>query len=197
MRKLFLVILVALFMAGAVCSSVFAATPGSRTSPGRGEIAQMPYPSDPPKRFRLVRYIGLQDLDGIAATSIVIWDKTVDDGVTITTTTVSGDSSVAGILATTILTQDTVDNSAVQDIGLDNWAWLQTYGYALVDVSSANSIIAGAAMGTGTTAGLATIYMPSTDADWSTRTVSQGFAGFFFDDAAKSATDVEAFVRTE
>lgn len=188
-RKIFLVLLAVLFIAGAA----FAATPGNRTSPGRGEIATMPYPSDPPKIFRIVRWVGTGATESeLAKDSIVVWDKTLDDGITIATTTTSGDSSVAGILVTAALTQDTTDNTAVQDIGKDNWAWLQTYGISQVDLGSAATITAGDAMGTSATARLATAYVSG-----STNSAKQGYAGFYFDSAAAGATDVECFVKTE
>lgn len=187
-RKFILVLLAVLFIAG----TAIAATPGDRTSPGRGEISTMPYPSDPPKKFRVVRFVGTAGGSAQAKDSIVVWDSTLDDGITINTTTTSGDSTVAGVLVTAALTQDTADNTAVQDIGKDNWAWLQTYGLSQVDTSSAVAIVAGGAMGTSTTAGAATMFLPST-----TSPNVQGYAGFFFDAASAGATDVECFVKTE
>lgn len=194
-RRIIFVLLAVLFIAG----TAFAATSGNRLSPGRGEIVQMPYPSDPPKKFRLVRFVGTGATESeLAKDSIVVWDKTIDDGVTIGTTTTSGDSSVAGVIVQACLTQDTADNTAVQDIGRDNWTWLQTYGLSQVDLSSNSAVVAGGAMGTSTTAGAATIYLsPRTETVWSTATLNEGYAGFFFDAAAASATDVECFIRTE
>ena len=185
-KKILLVLLAVLFMAG----TAFATDPGYRSSPGRGEIVQMPFQSDPPKRFRLVRFLGPLVTE-LAKDSIVVWDTTVDDGVTIATTTTSGDSSVAGIIVQTVLSQDTADNTAVEDIGLQNWTWLQTYGLSQVDLGSSGIATAGSAMGTSATAGGASLFvgnlLPST----------QGYAGFFMDTAAAAGTDVECFVRTE
>ena len=187
-KKLTLILLAVLFVAG-----IAYAEAGSRTSPGRGEIVQMPFQSDPPKRFRLVRYLGTTDTDGIAADSIVVWDTTIDDGVTINTTTTSWDSSVAGILVTAILTQDTSDNTAVEDIGRDNWAWLQTYGISQVNLAAtSNPGTAGAAMGTSTTAGEASVLFAST-----TSAAAQGYAGFLFDASTAGDDDIQVFVRTE
>jgi len=189
-KRIFLVLLAVLFVWGIA----FAATPGTRTSPGRGEIVQMPYASDPPKRFRMVRWVGAGATEStLAADSIVVWDTTIDDGVTINTTTTSYDSSVAGILVTAALTQDTVDNTAVQDIGKDNWAWLQTYGKSQVNLAAtAASTSAGSAMATSTTAGEAAPFVASTSSS-----IANGFAGFFFDVATSGTDDVECFVRCE
>jgi len=189
LKRLLLVSLAILLLSGIA----FAVTPGGGKSPGRGELVEMPYQSDPPKRFRVVRYLGTQDTDGIAKDSIVVWDTTIDDGVTINTTTTSGDSTVAGILVQAILTQDVVDNTAIQDIGRDNWSWLQTYGLSQVDLSAA-AVSAGDAMGTTATAGAGGRYTATTGYGNSNQ---QGYAGFFFDAAAASATDVECFVKTE
>lgn len=189
-RRIILVLLAVLFIVGIA----FATTPGTRTSPGRGEIVQMPYQSDPPKRFRVVRYVGTAGGDALAADSIVIWDLTLDDGITINTTTTSGDSAVAGILVTAALTQDTADNTAIEDIGRDNWAWLQTYGLSQVDISAA-AVVAGNAMGTSATAGAATKY--GYDGQATVASLKQGYAGFFFDSAAASATDVQCFIKVE
>lgn len=188
-KRIILVLLAVLFIAG----TTLAATPGDRTSPGRGEIATMPYPSDPPKRFRLVRWVGAGATEStLAKDSIVVWDTTIDDGVTINTTTTSYDSSVAGILVTAALTQDTSDNTAVQDIGKDNWAWLQTYGLSQVNIGASQNVEAGGAMGTSTTAGKSGRFLAST-----TASTAEGYAGFYFDAAAAEATDVECFVKTE
>ncbi len=189
MRKLFLVLLAVLFIAG----TALAATSGNRTSPGRGEIIEMPFPSDPPKIFRLVRWVGAGATEStLAKDSIVVWDTTIDDGVTINTTTTSYDSSVAGILVTAALTQDTVDNTAIQDIGKDNWAWLQTYGLSQVYIGASQNVEAAGAMGTSTTAGGSGRFLGST-----TASTAQGNAGFYFDAAAAGATDVECFVRLD
>jgi hypothetical protein len=188
-KRIFLVLLAVLFIGG----TAFAATSGNRTSPGRGEIVQMPFQSDPPKRFRLVRWVGAGATEStLAKDSIVVWDTTLDDGITINTTTTSYDSSVAGILVTAALTQDTVDNTAVEDIGKDNWAWLQTYGLSQVDIGASQNVEAGGAMGTSTTAGGAGRFLASTSAS-----TAEGYAGFYFDAAAAGATDVECFVRCE
>ena len=185
-RKIISLLIAILLMSGIA----FAATPGSNLSPGEGEIVNMPYQSTPPARYRIVRYNGNNDTDGLTDQAIVVWDTTEDDGVTITTTTTSNDSTVAGIIVQACLTQDVNGNSAAQDIGKDNWTWLQTYGYSTVNVDVIVAV--GDAMGTGATAEEAGVFTPSTSDG-----TKQGYAGFFFDTAAAGANAVQCFVRTE
>src|SRR3990167_4305393 len=98
MRKYLLALFAVLLLAG----QAFAATPGFRQNPGTGDIlGQGKYQSDAHKIFRLVRYVQpsatFASAATLAADSIVVWDVTNDDGVTVTTTTISSDSAVAGI----------------------------------------------------------------------------------------------------
>lgn len=185
-RKIFLSLLLVSLLFGGY---VFAQS-GTSTGPSQGELISMPYQNTPPKRFRVVRYLGPQDLEGLAADAIVVWDTTEDDGITIIETTTSSDSTVAGIIENACLTQDTDGNTAAQDRGKDNWTWLQTYGKAQVDVITI--VGAGDAMGTGTTAGEASNYAPTGN-----NAKTRGNAGFFMDAAAKDATDVEVFLKCE
>lgn len=197
MRKLFLIFVSVLLL----CGTVFAATPGFRKNPGTGDIlGQGKYQSDAHKIFRMVRYVPVtySGATTLTADSIVIWNLTSDDGVTVTTSTTSSDSAVAGIIVQQALTPDTDGNTAVQDIGLGNWTWLQTYGLSQCDLSADSLVIAGSAMGTGTSAGAATAHTVSSKtlgaiAD----SRAQGNAGFYFDAAAASATDVECFVNLD
>lgn len=193
MRKRLSLFIAILLIAGVA----FAAIPGNRQNPGTGDIlGQGKYDSDAHKIFRMVRYV--QPVHDAAATlaadSIVIWDLTDDDGVTVTTTTTSSDSAVAGILATQALTQDTDGNTAVQDRGKDNWTWLQTYGLSQVDVGAVIGVVttAGNAMGTSTVAGEAAQFVSSTSDPQ-----AQGNAGFFYDTAAAAANNVECFIRLD
>ena len=182
-RKLLSLFLAVLFIAG----TVFAA--GFRTGPsGAGEIlGQGKYPSDPHRIYRLVRYVATDAT--LVAESIVVWDTSSDDGVSITTTTLSSDSTVAGIIDQEALTPDVVDNEASADIGRDNWTWLQTYGKAEVRIDASAGVTVGFAMGTAPPAGEATGFLPST-----TSSFEQGNAGFFLDTCAAAADDCECFL---
>lgn len=189
MRKLFLALLAVLFISG----TVFAATPGYRQSHGTGDVlGQGKYPSEAHKIFRMVRYVQTTH-DGAAtlsAESIVVWNLEEDDGVTVTTSTTSYDSAVAGIIATQALTQETDAATAAADVGKRNWTWLQTYGMAEVfTAATAVTPTAGDAMGCSTTAGEAAPFVASTSDER-----ANGNAGFYYDAATAGDNDVECFI---
>ena len=171
----------------------FGATSGNRQDPGTGDIlGQGKYQSDAHKIFRMVRYVPVTwgNSATLAADSLVVWDVTNDDGVTVTTTTTSYDSTVAGIIVTNALTPDTDGNTAAQDAGKDNWTWLQTYGMSQVNyLATEDTATAGDAFGTSTTAGEAARFFPSTSDPG-----LNGKAGFFYDASTAGADDVEVFL---
>ena len=193
-KRIIALLLVALLIGGVA----FAATPGHRVSPGIGFIpVQGGTISDPQNTFRMVRYMPRNagaTSDTLSADTIVIWDTNSDDGVTITTTVISGDSRVAGVIANACLTPDPIGNSAAKDRNKRNWTWLQTYGKADVYVSDGAAMLVGAAIGTSTTEGDA-----QTGITWGTATGGvQGVAGFAYDtDAGDGISTVECFVRCE
>ena len=190
MKRLFLICLAILLIAGIA----FAATPGYRQNPGTGDIlGQGKYQQDPHKIFRMVRYVPVTYAGAttLAADSIVVWDTGEDDGVTVTTTTLSADTTVAGIIVTQALTPDTDGNDAEDDVGQGNWTWLQTYGLSQVNLATGSNSQAGSAMGTSTTAGEATVFSVLD----SGRHLQYGFAGFFYDADTAGADDVECFLR--
>ena len=152
---------------------------------GTDQLGQGGYPSDAHRIYRLVHNAGAGEL---AANAMVIWDLTEDNGVSVTTTTLSSDSAVAGILIEAISAQSIAANTAAEDIGRANWGLMQTFGLSTVDITAAVDI-AGSAMGTGTVAGEANMFSPST-----TQAILNGKAGFFYDAAAAGAEDVECFL---
>lgn len=180
-KKLFLFIAV-LLMGGLAFSGL--AFAGSTEIFGQGG-----YQSDPHRIYRLVHN---PNTTAISAESIVIWDLTADNGVSVNTTTLSGDSAVAGILAEILPAQVTDANTAAKDIGKANWALMQTYGFAEVFVGTAVGT-AGDAMGTGTKVGEANVFVNSN----STLATQQGFAGFFYDTASQYEDDVQCFLRLD
>lgn len=191
MKKILFLLMSALLISG----MAYAETPGYRQSPGTGDIlGQGKYQSDAHKIFRMVRYVPAtySGATTLAADSIVVWDVDNDDGVTVSTTTTSSDSSVAGIIVTQALTPDTDGNTAAQDAGQVNWTWLQTYGKAQVNFAPTVGVVttAGAAFGTSTTAGEAAQFLPSTTAP-----TGQGMAGFAYDTAVDGDDDVEVFIK--
>jgi hypothetical protein len=188
MRKLLPIFLAILLMAG----NVYAATPGYRSDPGIGDIlGQGKQPSDPHRIFRLVRYhAATLGASALAANSIVIWNLTDDDGVTVTTSTTSADSAVAGIIVQQALTSD-AGNTAAQDVGNVNWTWLQTYGLTTVNLATTTAaVVAGDALGTSTVAGESAPFLPST-----TNEGANGNCGFYYDAAVTGDDGVQVFLR--
>jgi len=188
-KRIFLSIVAILLIAG-----VAFALPGYRMSPGTGDIlGQGKYQQDPHKIFRMVRYVPPTYAGSatLAADSIVTWYLVDDDGVTVTTSTTSHDSAVAGIISVQALTPDVDGNTAAEDVGKRNWTWLQTYGLAQVNVTTTITT-AGEAMGTSGTAGEAAPFLPSV-----TQPALNGNAGFFYDSAATGADDVECFINLD
>ena len=175
----------------------FAVTPGYRQDHGVGDIlGQGKYQGDPHKIFRMVRYLEPTFGTGTSLNpdAIVIWDLTADDGVTVTTTTTSWDSAVAGIVIATALTQDVDGNTALQDMGKDNWTWLQTYGLSEVTLATGDGTSAGDAFGTSATAGSATRFKGINSLTALPSARKQGNVGFIYDAVGSGATNVQCFL---
>lgn len=189
MRKLFSLSLVALFIAASVC---FAASPTGPNFPGE-ILGQAKYQSDPHRLFRLVHISpGNNDDDGIAAGSVVVWDDVLDDGVSVETTTTSGDGRVAGVLVTAVVSNDTAASSntkASDDAGLAaNWGWLQTYGlYIGATANAAGTVTAGDSVCAGTTAGSISRYAITT-AVATAASAANGILGSALDDFSAAGT---------
>jgi len=183
MKKLFVALLIASFVA--ITMPAFAVNP---SGPGyNGDIMGMQsrYVFDPHRTFRLVRNGGgsltLTSQVAITAGAIVVWDTIrspiAADGVSITTTSTSGDSRVAGMAITTIPTPDSLAGSprgnmgnttASMDAGWNNWGWLQTYGKSAVTATAvtaiagyAGDIPVGAAVGASTVPGSVSGFLSS------------------------------------
>lgn len=160
MKKIIALALIAFFMAGGI------ALAGPPLSYSGDVMGQNKYPGDPHRVFRLVHVEPCEnDTDGLAAGDVVVWSDHLDDGVSVETTTTSGDSRVAGILATTIASDDTSAGirTATEDSGKTaNWGWLQTYGKSAVNPSVGTvaagdkAVTAGAAICASATAGTVT-----------------------------------------
>lgn len=181
MKKLFIVTLIALF---AMTGVSLAASPTLTKS---GDVmGQNKYVYDSHRVFRLVHVSpDVNDANGIAAGSVVVWDDYLDDGVSVETTTTSGDSRVAGVLVTDTVSNDTgaSAHTASEDVGLNaNWGWLQTYGLYQSATASANGITVGDAICAGPTAGTVSSYKVVA------ATYAVGILGSALDAAAASAT---------
>jgi hypothetical protein len=136
----------------------------------------------------------------ISVDSIVIWDTVSDDGRSVTLTTTSADSRVAGVVVgSSILTSEagTIGNTATQHIGKRNWGWIQTYGKCEVSVDATSTLVAGYAIGCGTLYGQASGFSPLSGGSTivATHAANMGMAGFAYDNATASATDVEVFLK--
>ena len=194
MKKILIVSLLVFFIAG----QAFGATPGYRQSPGVGNIPdQGGQQSDPPKTFRMVRFVqSAHQADNITPDTLVIWQTlSEDDGVTVTTSNLSQDGRIAGVVVANGLTQETNGNTVAEDVGKRNWTWLQTYGVAEVTMSTGAKGLTGARLGIGTTnLGTAGTFTPDTDNYGSTQF---GDGGFFMEDGSWSETDVTVFLQCQ
>jgi len=205
MKKLFvLVLLVSLFIG--TSGLVFAGARGLNMSgdlQGQGKLQ-----SDPHRIFRLVRFFqgsgtgaqGNRFIDcEISADSVVCWNLTEDDGVTVMLNQGRSLAYAAGVLATTCDSEVTagVGNSAAQDIGKDNWAYLQTYGKCNFINDGVAAIEEGAALGTGRAFGSVCSFIASTTGGVNPVTGSaNGQIGFAYDSIPASAAKFEGFIRT-
>jgi len=206
MKKILVFTLITFFV---LISVGLAAGPTGPNNPGE-ILGQGKLASDPHRTFRLVRWSPTAAVTHtLTADSIVIWDSTHDDGVTINVTTTSGDSRVAGVLVTAIVSGDTgLDgeiNLASDDVGKVNWGWLQVYGKCNVNVASTSGIsTAGYAMGTGITPGCAGVFSTDSIGQPGYLPNKVGIAGFFYDggtEFAKYAStadqSIDCFVRCQ
>lgn len=187
MKKLFVIALVALFIGGAI-GVVYAVNPSGPG--GAGDVMGMysRYTGDAHRTFRLVRNGPASTTVWTSATAltagnVVIWDTTQNpygaDGISVTTTTTTADSRIAGMIVTTTPTRDASVASiqgtlpvttATEDVGQANWGWLQTYGLSAVKATQCTTGSGGsgrvAAVGEGictsTVAGQITSFLPST-----------------------------------
>lgn len=189
MKKVLSVLLVALLIAG-----VAYAAP---SSPGAGDIvAKHGTMATPDKTFRLVRFMPPSRTGNSASLtkdSVVIWDTTSKDGVTITTSTTSGDCRVAGIAAVTFLTPEVLGRTASDELGGRNWGWIQTYGLTNMRCG-AKGIAANFAMGVGPTEGcivtMESVGQQPTPQNWTT-------AGFTMQKQETDGVSTVGFIRCQ
>lgn len=112
----------------------------------------------------------------ISADRIVIWDSTSKDGVTVTTTTTSGDRLVAGITIDSI-PGVTSDVAATSDTAFNNWGRIQTWGlHEDVYYATGTAASAGANVCSSSTAGAGTNCDITTGTTLSSDNVSAGVA---------------------
>lgn len=190
MKKIFVLALVLLFVAGVALAA------GPSFDEGPGDIlGQGKYPWQAHKIFRLVHVSpGNNDSTGIAAGSVVVWDDLLDDGISVETTTTSGDGRVAGILVTTVASGDVEGkvSTASDDAGMNaNWGWLQTYGLNDNNTADTVAVTAGQTICAGATAGTYSAMIVGTT------TTNGGILGSSLQAAAASGEDSPIFITCD
>ena len=172
---------------------------GYKESPGVGEIQSVGAGiAQPYKTFRLVRWIypstPIADYTA-SADWVVIWATGLsgDDGVTVTTTTTTFDTRIAGVLKADVqrISTDT-GKYATEDIGDNNWTWMQTHGLCSVDATG--QFVAGSILGTSGIAGDAGSPNVGLTADTQ---LKAGPGGFFYNDQTDTSDGVKCFLRLE
>lgn len=139
----------------------------------------------------------------ISADSVVIWDTTSNDGVTVQTSTTSYDALVAGVTLD-IIRGSSRDNTASQDESHDNWGRIQTWGrHADTRWQSCGSGIyqcaAGQRVSVSSAAQNATVFRPAspdesaTSGDFSP--ASRDSFGVLLEAPAATDTTADIFVR--
>lgn len=161
--------------------------------------------TDPVRVYKLVRNASRDaNTGGIASTDVCVYNVISDDGVTVTLTLTSADTTVAGIAVTAIATSDAVgsDQSLAGDWGRRNWGWIQVYGptFARVKAGGTNGHVAGGIWYTssdlGCVTGVTTLAADSGSVTTAQKTASAR-GGFFFDAVTVANTQEEVFVNLE
>ena len=146
MKRIYLALLTALAV-GLVSSIAYAVSPPDPQDEGMRKRITGAKQGLVTKVFVLVRNRdNSANGTGLVSGDVVVWDANSADGITVTTTTTSGDNAIAGILVTTLATGDQAGaTSADDDHGRKNWGYIQVYGPALASLtaSGANSASAG------------------------------------------------------
>jgi len=143
MRKLFTLLLVAAFLlSGSVvyAASNYASPNAEIMGPQGGALGISPM-----TQIIKVRYgrgnSGDQDVyPSLASGDVVIWDTNSADGVTISGCIVDFDAPYAGVLVTTIATQDSASNVRGSD---KNWGYIAVKGYCLAKVDTSAPTVTG------------------------------------------------------
>ena len=154
---------------------------------------------EPVRTLKLVRF-SATDLNTatLSSESVVIYDTTSDDGVSVSTTATSNDGAIAGVVATgvTIPTADsTATTKASDDAGRRNWGWIVVHGptTARVTAGGSNSHSVGDPIVTSSDRGAITGYSGASLAN----VQRHADGGFFLDAAGATDTTAEVFVMLE
>ena len=188
MRKILIVLLVALFLTPAFA---YALNEGSAIHVKEGSGATQ---ADALRVYQMVRYPE-NNADDITLTTgqVVVWDTFSDDGVTIGLLANTGSiDSVAGVVVGDILTADTTGD-AEASTGRRNWGYIQTYGFNEdANVQSTLAVGQSICVSDQVTSGYAGP-CPALNAG---RHGGYATMGFAYDAVAtKASTDTEVFIR--
>lgn len=128
----------------------------------------------------------------LVAGDAVVWDSVSDDGYSVTKVFASADNLFAGIIVTTIPTDDTGGTS---DVGGRNWGYAQVYG-----IGSANSTAGGS-----NAANVGEPFITSGDdgkitsanaSDATNAAVLGSRGGFYLDAGDGSSTSYDVFIKS-
>ena len=158
---------------------------------------------DANREVKIVRN-GEQAQNGASLVSgdLVIWDSLSDDGVTVSASSTSADGRIAGIIATTIPTADSVQNSAQEGAGRRNWGYMVVSGPMVVDINNgANGATAGDPFITSGDDTVATTIINRAGGGGTAFVKEPGLrevaasGGFFLDTFTEGDTSIEVYVQ--
>ena len=142
----------------------------------------------------------------ISSGDAVVYDSLSDDGITVTSTTTSGDNSFAGIAAMSINSSDASASATyAEDAGRRNWGWIVVHGPAIASIRAGGSnlnlvgdlfITSSDALQVTTLISFDSAHSPSMRLNPAIRAAAAK-GGFFFDAAGTgpTTTSMEVFVE--
>lgn len=156
---------------------------------------------EPVREVKFVRFASRDaNATSILSGDVVVYDTVSDDGVTVTRSIVSGDCSIAGIAATTILSADGSAVSAFDDAGRRNWGWVVVHGPMTANITAGGTNAHAARDPFYTSRDEGRISGPQTGDGAPQAAVlrmATSTGGFFMDAAVASETTADVFVKLE
>lgn len=131
----------------------------------------------------------------ISADRVVVFDTISDDGVSVTTSTLSSDPLVVGVTMD-IIPSITSNATAPNSSGTVNWGRVQIYGLhtAVSWDSGATACIAGSLVGNALTAGTASLFKPLSQ-DTTVAAISRDNFGFTTAACASTSKTMDIFIH--
>lgn len=195
--------LLAFSLFAVIATSGVALAVDSPTSVGEMKKVKGSDQAEPTRVFKLVHNDD-RGANGASLVSgdIVVYSATADNGVTISRTNTSADGAIAGIVVTTIPTQDTgAASGSIEDVGRRNWGFILVHGPGSVNVTAggSNAAVAGSPLLTSTDAGKAATANSTASVGAASRAeaIAIGKGGFFYDTVAASETVADVQVNLE